>query len=414
MKLSDNRSQFLHLSIPFLLLILIISCSDVTDNQNVKENVKKPIVERIEFEPFMDVTMASGFDFPVGSKDGKGRYVSKLSGKTHEGWYVATMLGELYTQHKWIHTGEDWNGKGGGNTDLGQPVFSIAEGHVIFADKRPSPWGNVILIKHCFMENGKLRTIFSQYSHLNKLSIEPGQIVKRREKIGAIGQDPDKLYPAHLHFEIRKKTMKGYPADYWPSSNGKDMKWIKENYEEPSNFIKTHRRLIVPVTEEKILIAIKHKYRMRLYSFGQLKKEYPIALSQNPIGHKIEEGDNRLPEGEYRIIQKSRGPFGGDYGQYYGPAWMRINYPNKFDAINGFNREMISKKERDAIIKANIRGKSFESTRLGGGIGIHGWDKNDWVFDGSNLTWGCISMHNKDIDKLYKLITINTIIVIAP
>lgn len=154
---------------------------------------------------------------------------------------------------------------------------------------------------------------------------------------------------------------------------------------------------------------------MGFYSKSKLQKEYIIALSQNPVGHKMQQGDNRLPEGEYRIIQKSRGPFTGNYADYFGTAWIRINYPNDFDAENGFARGLISKEERDKIFKANEQGKTPpKDTKLGGGIGIHGW-AGDWVADGSqNLTWGCISMHNKDIDELYDLIPLNTKIFILP
>src|SRR5262245_55390426 len=60
---------------------------------------------------------ADGFDFPVGDRDGAGTYEGS-DGRTHRGWYVATKFGEDYALG--IHPGEDWNGRGGGNTDLGQ------------------------------------------------------------------------------------------------------------------------------------------------------------------------------------------------------------------------------------------------------------------------------------------------------
>ena len=100
-----------------------------------------------------------------------------------------------------------------------------------------------------------------------------------------------------------------------------------------------------------------------------------------------------------------RGPFGGKYGAYLGAAWFRISYPNNYDAINGYNAKAITEQQRNAIIKANNQGlKPLSNTKLGGGIGIHGW-AGDWNKNGSrNLTWGCISMHKADLNHLYELI----------
>ena len=152
---------------------------------------------------------------------------------------------------------------------------------------------------------------------------------------------------------------------------------------------------------------------MNLYAKGKLLKTYTIALGQNPIGPKQQQGDNKTPEGNYRIIQKSRGPFEGDYSQYLGVAWMRINYPNDADAIAGLKKGWLTKAQEQSIFDANEKGIAPpKSTKLGGGIGIHGW-WGDWPGnDRQNLTWGCISVQNKDLDDLYNKIPLGTTIVI--
>lgn len=168
--------------------------------------------------------------------------------------------------------------------------------------------------------------------------------------------------------------------------------------------------------EAAVLVAWKSRYRMGLYEKGKLVKSYVIGLGQAPVGHKERQGDNRTPEGDYRIIQKSRGPFdGGPYSQYLGVAWLRINYPNGADAINGFRKGLITKGQKDAIIAANQTGKEPpKNTRLGGGIGIHGW-RGDWPGeDRQNLTWGCISVQNPQLDDLYRQVEVGTRMVIFP
>jgi hypothetical protein len=61
---------------------------------------------RAEFAP------ADGFDFPFGDGEGGGSYTDLATGKRYAGWYKATRFAESYSLG--IHTGEDWNGAGGG------------------------------------------------------------------------------------------------------------------------------------------------------------------------------------------------------------------------------------------------------------------------------------------------------------
>ena len=102
-----------------------------------------------------------------------------------------------------IHTGEDWNGRGGGDTDIGQPVMAVATGKVVVARRFPNPWGFVVMIEHIVLDGHDKRRVRSQYAHLSRIDVKEGQIVHGRDVIGAIGKDPDGAYPAHLHLEIR-------------------------------------------------------------------------------------------------------------------------------------------------------------------------------------------------------------------
>jgi hypothetical protein len=166
--------------------------------------------------------------------------------------------------------------------------------------------------------------------------------------------------------------------------------------------------------EDTLLIAYKSKYRMQLYYKGKLQKTYIIGLGQEPIGHKQQQGDNRTPEGDYRIIEKAVGPFTGA-NPYLGNRWMRINYPNSADAKAGLAKEFITQSECDKIISANKKGtEPLKTTKLGGGIGIHGWYGTWPGDDEQDITWGCISMQNVDVEDVYDRIGLQTRIIINP
>lgn len=357
------------------------------------------------YESFLDPWLADGFAFPFGDKEGGGSYVDKNNGKKYSGWYVATDAAETYFLG--IHTGEDWNGNGGGDSDLGQPVFSTANGKVLFSAACPSPWGNCILIEHRYLENGAIKTVFSQYSHLKDLKVKKNDLVKCGQEIGSVGKGNQDEYPAHLHFEIRKESMRNFDIDYWPSSHGKDTKWVKDHYEDPSDFIRAHRKLTYPASEKKLLVLVKSEYKGYYFEKGQKIKTYEIALGQEPKGAKEIQGDLKVPEGEYRILEKTVGPFDAksDWSKaYLGTRWMRLSYPNAFDARRGMRDKHISKKEHDAIIAADKK-QQFppKTTKLGGGIGIHGWLETDWDVKGDrDLTWGCISLRKAELQELFE------------
>ena len=407
-------SPLLHLLVLLLAACVLASCSsDATPkvvNELFAESAEATEPEESDFDSFLDAPfpVADGFDFPFGDPDGKGSYVDKETGKKHDGWYVATAFAESYSLG--IHPGEDWNGRGGGNTDYGQPVYAIGNGRVVSARNHGKLWGNVIVIEHIFYENNRKRMVQSVYAHLSAIDVEKGDEVTRRQKIGAIGRDPDKLYPAHLHLEIRSD--RSLEPTYWPSSHGKDDAWVREHYIHPTRFIDDRRSLPLPQKETALVLVDQESYRMRLYEKGELASECSISLGQEK-GQKRLKGDNRTPKGLYYVIAKERGDFPGEYGGYYGGHWIKINYPNRYDAAYGRAKGLIdAAKERTIASRWQERKATLENTKLGGGIGLHGWIR-EWSDDGPrHLSWGCVVMHIRDIKKLYDRIPIGTMVVI--
>lgn len=170
--------------------------------------------------------LADGFDEPVGKPDA-------------EGYYMSRGFRARY------HMGEDWNGIGGGNSDLGKPVYATANGIVVLARDMRMNWGNLIIIRHAFLEGGKINTVDSVYAHLNAILVRENQQIVRGQQVGTIGTAHG-LYPAHLHFEIRKNIYIGF--------NQRAFARDLSNYYRPGDFISTRRKL--PGAGRSALVAI--------------------------------------------------------------------------------------------------------------------------------------------------------------
>jgi murein DD-endopeptidase MepM/ murein hydrolase activator NlpD len=95
-------------------------------------------------------------------------------------------------------------------------------------------WGNVVIVRHAFVEAGKLKTVDSMYAHLNQIMVRKGQQVSRGQQVGTIGTNRG-MYTAHLHHEIRKNLFIGINR----SAFAKDF----TNYYRPSQFIAQRRSL---------------------------------------------------------------------------------------------------------------------------------------------------------------------------
>ena len=159
--------------------------------------------------------LADGFDFPVGKPDAQGYY--KARGFRSGG-----------------HLGEDWDGVRGGDTDMGDPIFSIADGLVVFARDCHMGWGNVLIVRHSYREGGTVKTVDALYGHLNSMLVHRGQAIARGQKIATMG-NAHGLYDAHLHLEVRKNLEIGMSR----SAFARDF----SNYYDPTQFIQAHRHL---------------------------------------------------------------------------------------------------------------------------------------------------------------------------
>ena len=266
-------------------------------------------------------------------------------------------------------------------------VLAIANGYV--SHLQVNKQGSYELhTTHRVYENHLIKEFVVIYKGVAKPRTQVGRSVKKHQIIATKVINSYKL-------EVRHDSAKGH--------------LIKKL----SRFLRQRQKLFVP-SKEPILILVDHdSYNWALVKRGKLQKVVDIAFGQM-AGKKEIQGDLKTPKGMYFVVQKYRGKFSGVTGPFYGGHWIKINYPNYYDAQRGLTQGLISKSTAKQISKKWIDRKlTNQKTKLGGGIGFHGWAYEwDAKTDGRHLSWGCIVMHNRDIKKLYEEIPVGTMVVI--
>lgn len=133
------------------------------------------------------------------------------------------------------------------------------------------------------------------------------------------------------------------------------------------------------------VLVVKSERMLYLKSNGEIFRRYPVALGPVPWGHKLQEGDERTPEGRYVLDYKN------EQSRFY--KSIRVSYPNLRDRL-----------------RAEELGVS-----PGGNIMIHG--QPEGARDDAQLfnwTEGCIAVSNEHMDEIWQLVTVGTPIEILP
>lgn len=174
------------------------------------------------------IKLTDGFDFPVAPPNAEEYYKSR-------GFRAGG------------HLGEDWVADGGSSHSLGQPVYNIGRGVVLLARDIHVAWGNVVVIRHAYLEKNQISFADSLYAHLDHIDVKEGATVERGQKIGSIGNNHG-MYPSHLHFEIHKNLNVGV--------NHTGFSKTLVNYWIPTEFIV--KRRLLPGGGRKTTMPITH------------------------------------------------------------------------------------------------------------------------------------------------------------
>ena len=125
----------------------------------------------------------------------------------------------------------------------------------------------------------------------------------------------------------------------------------------------------------------KAQRKLDLLRDGKVIRTYRMVLGGAPVGHKRQQGDERTPEGRYRIT------FRNDKSRFH--LSLRVSYPNEAD-------------------RRQARARGVDP---GGDIMIHGgtpaYFTGDW-------TDGCIALRNADMEAVWQRVPTGTPIRILP
>lgn len=140
----------------------------------------------------------TNFDFPFGSEHG-----------------ALTYQAESFQENRSL--GEKSEGIGRLDADLGDPVFAVADGKVLYAGAPSSDGGDVVMLLH---ETGEGEMIESVYGPLDVIRVPVGGQVRRGAILGTIGST-EQSSRSHLHFELRRAPILDLGEGYGDTAQGR-------------------------------------------------------------------------------------------------------------------------------------------------------------------------------------------------
>ena len=153
-------------------------------------------------------------------------------------------------------------------------------------------------------------------------------------------------------------------------------------------FAASRRKPVDHLPTANSILVIKHTHTMTLFRDDQPLKQYRVALGRGGLGPKLQAGDNKVPEGTYRIV--SRNPHSAFYRA------LRVGYPTPSQA-------------------AAARAHGIDP---GGDIMIHGIRNGlGWLGPAQRLvdwTKGCIAVTDPEMDEIWEAVPDGTPIEIQP
>jgi len=158
-----------------------------------------------------------------------------------------------------LHSGEDWNGIEGGNTDCGYKLFPIKEGEVVHTSNSNSGYGNIII----YRIEGAWGERWIRYSHCKEIIAKSGRVSKETP-IALLGTSGNST-ACHLHWDIIKKPMRNW------RTYAKNESTLKEYFEEPTAFFNRWKDAEDEDNMPAYFKPLLNEYQLNLENEGQIR-----------------------------------------------------------------------------------------------------------------------------------------------
>ncbi|OUR96500.1 hypothetical protein A9Q84_09125 [Halobacteriovorax marinus] len=133
-------------------------------------------------------------------------------------------------------------------------------------------------------------------------------------------------------------------------------------------------------------------------------KTFDIMLGRSPLGTKIKRGDNKTPEGIYKVDWRN------SKSKYR--LSLHINYPNKLDLKRS---RALGVDPGDNIFIHGMPTHLGTISDIFNSLGIEsGTDMVNYALSFMDWTRGCIALSNSDIEEVWKLTPNGAQVVIYP
>lgn len=130
------------------------------------------------------------------------------------------------------------------------------------------------------------------------------------------------------------------------------------------------------------MVVEKEAHRLTLYDGARVLKSYRISIGRGGLAPKEKEGDGRVPEGTYQIIEHN------PHSDYH--LSLRVSYPTP--------------EQREAAARAGVN--------PGGDIMVHGIANGyEWIGPLERMkdwTAGCMAVTDPEMEEIYRVVADGT------